>query len=239
MAIVQPSALVSAISGSIGGVTFKTTRSGLVAAHKGLHCNQQSPHQVAARRCRLFALALYRNLSPSNRSAWEDAARAYNRRNRLGLSAIASPWSLFLEANFYFLFAGSMANVWHPSSTRYPGPEYIQAWFPTTEPWLVNCFPDIDPDNKPLIAVHAGRTFSRVPSRTSHLKVYLPNAYWDPGIPFNPFIRFQADLEARQGVALLPEQIEVWVQYYAVGFLPSVAAYTRWPVGPADQPKPY
>ena len=238
MAIINPSALISAISGTVGGVTFKSTRTGIVAARPRVACNQRTPYQLESHRIHLLCLGAFRSLSLPRLTAWQDAARAYNRRNRLGLSAIASPWSLFLEANFYFIGSGSYANIYGATSTRHPGPEYIQAWFPTTEAWLINTFPQFTSAPDPLIAVHAARTFSPAYSRRSPIPVWCRNAAWTEYAPTDWYITFQSDLEARQGVAQLYETIEVSVRYYAVGFLPSVPATTSWRVGPTDQPKP-
>ena len=238
MAIIAPSALVSGISGSVGGVTFKNTRTGFVAARTGIRSNPASSYQLESRRIRLQCLGYFRSLNETRLKAWQDAARAYNRRNRLGLSALASPWSLFLEANYYFIATGSTANVFAASAIHYPGPEYIQAWFPTTQAWLINPYPPVESLPGPLFALHAARTFSPAYSHTAPQMVYCPNAFWDEPSPTSCHMYFQDDLEARQGVALLYEMIEVSVRYYAVGFLPSVPALTRWRVGPTDQPKP-
>jgi len=238
MAIIQPSALISGISGTLGGVCFKNTRQGIVAAKPRVACDRKTSHQLLARQLRLNCLGYFRSLPESRLKAWQDAARVYNRRNRLGLSSIASPWSLFLEANYYWVARGSSDAIYSPTSTRFPGPQYVQAWFPQTEAYLLNVFPDVDVGDRPYLAVHAARTFSPAYSRTSPTMVFCPNAHWEPEWPYPNWIRFQEDLESRQGVAQLYEMIEVSVRYYALGFLPSVAALTRWRVGPPDQPKP-
>ena len=240
MAIMQPSALVSSISGSIGGVTFKMTKSGLLATKRARRQNQRTQHQLAQHKFYLRCLGWFRSLNSTRLSAWQDAARAYNRANRLGLTKPASPWSLFLEANYFLAAMDDDSGVYLPTITRLPGPEYVIAWFPTTNPWLLAPWPEVDYDPQPLIAVSAGRTCSPANSQSRPQLVFCPNAYWyqigPPGS--NYYIDFEADLEARQGPALLYEMIHARVQYFAAGYLPSSPATTEWRVGPEEQPKP-
>lgn len=238
MALIKPSPIISAISGSLSGLVFKHTRSGTVASKIPSRCNMKSPWQLKSRAVYTKALAAWHSLDSSTRTAWSTAARNYNRSTRLGGTAPASPWSLFFEANYYLLAAGDLSGISRPTSSHFPGPQYVIAWFPLTQQFILAPYPEIEEDPTWLIAVHAGRTFSPTPTARTPQHVFCPNAYWYTLGGENRYIFFMADLTPRQGFPLLGEYLWASVQYYAPGFLPSAPVTTFWSVGPTDQPKP-
>lgn len=231
MAIVNPSALISSISGTIGGICFKMTRTGLVAARPRSACNRRTSHQLLAHKYYLRCLGYFRSMSAPRLASWKDAARSYNRRNRLGLSALASPWSLYLEATYYYVAAGGSAHDCPATSIRHTGPTWADCTFWLGGPYYVRPIPPVLSGLQPLLVVHAARTFSPVESRTSPQIIYCPSATWEwPPPIINGLVNFAPDLHARQGVPLEYEMLEVSLRYYGIGFLPSVPILARAPV---------
>lgn len=97
MAIIRASALVAAISGSVGGVNFATGKRGTVARLRGRRIPTQT--EVLLRQQAIFANAsrTWRELSNEQRSSWRALAPGYPITNRLGQTSPPSGYTLFLE----------------------------------------------------------------------------------------------------------------------------------------------
>ena len=238
MALIAPSALISSISGSIDGTTFRQTRSGILATKRRRPTPTSSRFALDAHAAYALALNTFRSLDAPARLAWQTAARMYNRRNRIGLSAPASPWSLFLEANAFYFHWNFTLYATLATYTRYPGPQYVLAYWNPGTATLLAPYPEVESVPPWITIVNARRTCSSRLSPPSGPMVLCPNAYWFKMGLENWYLDPWPDITARQGPPVLGEMIVVSVQYTAPGFLPSTPVYSTWPVGPDPQPKP-
>lgn len=84
MAIFTPGSIVGGISGSIGGVTFKSGRGGRVLQGRPHKVNQDTQSQSQARRMTEYAAKLWSYQTQTVRDAWDTVAAQLYRSDRLG-----------------------------------------------------------------------------------------------------------------------------------------------------------
>lgn len=101
--IARASALIGALSGSLGSVTAKNTRTGLVLAHRPAKINQQTGRQLAQRADYNRALGDWRALSNADRTAWRRLASTFPHTNSLGVSRALSGFQFFMKMDLLVL----------------------------------------------------------------------------------------------------------------------------------------
>jgi len=84
MALVKPSALVGSISGSVGGVTFKVTRNGLVATKRTGRKGYATERATESRAAMSALVSAWRALSAAQQKRWKTSADNTMHWNRLG-----------------------------------------------------------------------------------------------------------------------------------------------------------
>jgi hypothetical protein len=101
MAIIKPSALVSAIAGTVGGVTFIQTASGQSARLWYPPPLRRSPAQSNQRNALAILGNAWRDLSATQRANWNTYAAEYEQllTNRFGDTFSASGWNWFSRIN--------------------------------------------------------------------------------------------------------------------------------------------
>jgi len=76
--LIIPSSLISDISGSIAGTTFKRTKAGLTAQHKVTRCPRRYSFVAGQREGLTTANRSWHNVTPALRQAWELIRRQIN-----------------------------------------------------------------------------------------------------------------------------------------------------------------
>lgn len=99
MAILKPSPLIGAITGTLGAVDFVQGATGLYVRKRPRSTIRRSP-AVSLHRERFSTLINHwREMTESQRQAWRQAAALSNFRNRLGVPRRLSGFQLFLKIN--------------------------------------------------------------------------------------------------------------------------------------------
>lgn len=129
MAIIKPSHLIGAISGSIGSVTFKNTRNGTVLATRPNKRAAKSEAQIASD-ARWFNLSLaWKALTPQQRHAWNSFARNLSRSDSLALPRAPSGFQTFMAHNSIPYWKGLSLILVPPPNTQLPPPISPSAGF--------------------------------------------------------------------------------------------------------------
>jgi hypothetical protein len=141
MAIARTSAIIGAISGTLGSTTFRNTRAGLVLAAHGQKRNQRTPLQLRT----AALLAAYQNawflLSDHDKRQWAEQAATITWPNRLGIPKRPTGRNLFLLCCLHFWDPTWPPNATSPNDLAEIGnpimsfPEYPQTPPPTS--WSV------------------------------------------------------------------------------------------------------
>lgn len=147
MAIIRPSHLIGAISGSIGSATFKQTAHGLVLSRRQPPARSPNARQLNAR-ARFRRLTLdWRNLTLTQRTAWTAFARRLTNTDQLGLPRMPSGYQTFIGHNSPALTIGITPVQDPPSDTRLPQPTSTYLIFSTLSipnVWAVTVWTDYD-----------------------------------------------------------------------------------------------
>lgn len=104
------SQIVTQASGSIGGVTFTRTRSGMTLRARAMPTNPNTPYQQAVRANQsVLAQAWQSTLTDLQREAWDNYAAAVARKNKLGDTIHLTGNTMFVRCNAPRLQAGMQA----------------------------------------------------------------------------------------------------------------------------------
>lgn len=111
MAKFSPGPAVSAVSGSIGGVTFSHNKGGAYMRTRAIPTNPSTPAQLA-RRAALAAMSIaWRVLSDAQRDSWDNYGRQNPVTDALGASILLSGHQTFVGLNSRILMdAGVQIN---------------------------------------------------------------------------------------------------------------------------------
>lgn len=96
---VKLSGLVTALAGSMGGVTFSRSPHGTVARAKPLPIRRTSGPSATARQRMSTLNQLWRTISPTDRADWDDFAGTVSWFNRFGDPVTGSGYMAFLKCN--------------------------------------------------------------------------------------------------------------------------------------------
>jgi hypothetical protein len=94
--LIRPSNLVSAISGTLGGINFAAGRGAPYVRLAGSRADTRSERQINHRTRLGIVINAWRVLSDNDRQSWRAAAQVYNRTNRLGVPRSYSGFQLYL-----------------------------------------------------------------------------------------------------------------------------------------------
>lgn len=101
MAKVQYGALVTALSGSIGGWTFHTNRSGNIVRTRGGTGKNSTSRQTIAHQSLQQFIQLWQQLSSANKTLWDAYAITWTREDRFGTVNTLSGINWFFTTNYY------------------------------------------------------------------------------------------------------------------------------------------
>lgn len=127
MALIKGSALVDAISGSVGGTTFATTKFGGIARSRPRMVRHTSPRALRASAAVQQVMQEWIDLAPLEQAAWNTAAASTPFTNRLGISRPMSGMHLALWTNVPAAYENEpiLWNAPRGSITPTPGPPTI------------------------------------------------------------------------------------------------------------------
>jgi len=97
MALIRPSSLIAALSGSLASVTFAHTKNGPIAKRRPAKIHHHSPRALAARAAFSRHARYWQTITDADRTAWRHAAAATPTPNRLGLKRQLSGFALFMK----------------------------------------------------------------------------------------------------------------------------------------------
>ena len=106
MARIKYSGLITNISGSIGGTTFQTGRSGTIIRNKPIPVQPRSSYQLSIRSIMLRVQQTWQHLSVTTRDQWNKYIAYSMQTTRLNKSITLSGHALFLKYQTIRLLAG-------------------------------------------------------------------------------------------------------------------------------------
>lgn len=107
MAVIRYGALIDGISGSVGAVTFRGTRSGPVLALRGRRLARWGSASVASRAILSRIAEAWVGLDSDQRLGWVQAAGRLIEPNRLGVRRRVGGYELFVRQNVWALGRGA------------------------------------------------------------------------------------------------------------------------------------
>lgn len=105
MAKIVLSALISNISGSIGGVTFATGSNGLYVRSKSRGANRNTAIQQDRRYNLASYAANWRGLTDAERTSWIEAAYQFPYVDSLGVTKRYTGYQLYIKTNMVLVTA--------------------------------------------------------------------------------------------------------------------------------------
>lgn len=111
MAIIRPSPIIGAISGTLGSTNFSNSRYGPVARKQLARVNKLTQKQLAQRSRFSDTVKGWSELTEDQRLAWRSAAQLVVRPNRLGVNRSLSGFAFFLQYNLAHVEATSIFSV--------------------------------------------------------------------------------------------------------------------------------
>ena len=99
MAKVQFAAPVSSLSGSVGGWTFQTNRSGAIVRLRPRGLQTPSPKQAVSIATNIELITAFTSLSPGNKTLWDDFAIANTHEDRFGTTRTLTGQNWFISIN--------------------------------------------------------------------------------------------------------------------------------------------
>lgn len=106
MALIKLGSIVTGISGKLGGQTFGSGRSGAYVRNTGSIARSPSKLQMNRRVAMGEISQIWKTLTPSQRTAWNNGAAGLTYKNRLGEDKVPSGYQLFMQRNAYLRMAG-------------------------------------------------------------------------------------------------------------------------------------
>lgn len=108
MAIIRPSPIVGAISGSLGGQTFVNSKTGLIARIRTHHRPNQAANLLAQHTRFATVSRRWRTITTQDREAWKALARQSPQTNRLGVTSPRTGYGLYLAVNLNSIRQGGL-----------------------------------------------------------------------------------------------------------------------------------
>lgn len=99
MAILKLGAIVTAISGKVGGQTFGIGKSGQYLKNTGSYINARTPKRTTSNSLLSLVTSQWRDLTQSQRDSWDAASSNFPYTNRLGNTEYYSGFNLFTKFN--------------------------------------------------------------------------------------------------------------------------------------------
>lgn len=100
MAKVQYGAMVTALSGSVGGWTFHRNRSGNIVRTRGGTLKNSTTKQTQAHQSLQQFIQLWQQLSSANKTLWDTYANTWTKEDRFGTVKTLSGMNWFQSTNF-------------------------------------------------------------------------------------------------------------------------------------------
>jgi hypothetical protein len=125
MAIVQLGALVSGIRGSVGGVTFRNSKAGIVALQRPIGHKATTQLGYSGRSNLQNLIIGYRALSSADKSDWIEFGELYTKVNMFGNTRILSGINWYTSINYYRDFLGVAYLSVPPTYTL---PQAVPGW---------------------------------------------------------------------------------------------------------------
>jgi len=124
MSIIKLMAPVAGLRGTLGGVVYSANKSGPYARIWSKGANPRSPFQTAQRASMSAMSALWRALSPAEKTLWNDFAAlpAQDRTNSLGETFSASGFNWFTIVNTRLINIGRATRTAVPTQSRPAAP---------------------------------------------------------------------------------------------------------------------
>ena len=107
MALVKTGALITGLSGKVGGQTFGIGPSGSYLKNTGSYVNKATAKRKEKNMLLYSVTAHWRSLSSSNKTSWNTLAATYPYTNRIGNTAYYSGFNLFTKFNMNRVLVGS------------------------------------------------------------------------------------------------------------------------------------
>ena len=204
MAIARASALIGAVSGSLGSITAKNTPAGLVIAKRVTKVNQKTAPQLAQRARYHLTIRDWQSLDAQHRKTWVRLAQTFPHKNSLGVSRALSGFQLFTK---YRLIR---RNIWPATPTDFPlgltsiPVADVSLDFEEDDHYKITLTVAVDP-NAYVVAFYFGRSFSS--SRPKFFNNYRFFSYPEFGSGSPGTVDFFPDLDSLLGA---PKVLE-WV----------------------------
>jgi len=215
--IVRLSAIVQAVSGSIGGATFVRTKTGTVVRPRSLPTRRTSA-LAAANKAKMFSARLrWRELTDAQRRSWRAAALTVKTFNRLGEKRSLSGFQLFIQ-HAMFLSSIEIATLGTLLSyTRSVPYRVTPSSFTQGGPYTVNLTPLHTPPGSTAL-IYGHRPFSSVtPKFFNNPKFILRHTE----IPPTFGVDVQPEWDARFGALVTGEVYGVALRHRTAGQLVS------------------
>ena len=130
MAIVQVGELISSIRGSVGGVTFRNSKSGIVALSRPIGHKATTQKGYISRNNLQDLIIGYRELVVDGKNAWIEYAELYTKVNMFGNVRILSGFNWFTSMNYYRALLGNSPFLEPPEHVL---PSALPVWTVTNE----------------------------------------------------------------------------------------------------------
>lgn len=121
MALIKQGALISEISGKLGGAVFFRNRGGSCVRTFTVPANPQTEYQIAVRNALTSASVAWKNLTDAQRAAWAAWAQENPVRNRVGEAIRLQGNAAFVELNARMVLLGN-ATTTAPPTVSAPSP---------------------------------------------------------------------------------------------------------------------
>lgn len=179
--IARTSALVGAISGSLGSITAKNTRTGLVLAHRPAKINPQTQSQLTVRTSYSFVVRTWKARTDAHRLAWNRLATTFPHTNSLGVSRALSGFQLFVKFNLPWTIIHQAPLDVIPSALSNTPPYNITADYVFGDVFNLSYW--VDPQTGPARPVISfGRTFSTSKPKFFHNYRFILEGRNDAGL---------------------------------------------------------
>lgn len=207
--IARTSALVGAASGSIGSVTFKNARSGLVIAKRPSKVNRRSERQLTHRSRFQRVTQAWRETSAAQRIAWTRLATTLPHKNSLGISRPLTGYQLYLKFNLHIALVTNAIFPRPPTGLVSVPVISMSLDFEEEDHYEVTCeMPVVTTDN--IQWMYFGRTFSTSRPKFFDNFTYFGQGSFTQGSSMRDFF---PDLDAVQGSPRVGEWVyfRMWV----------------------------
>lgn len=221
MAIARASALIGALSGSIGSITAKNTRAGLVLAKRVTKVNQRTVRQLTTRKNYTFVLRAWRNASPAHRLAWNRLAQTLPHTNRLGVSRPLSGFQVFMRHQLPIIKSTPLIDPNVPSGIASLPVSSIQLTFIESQEYTIHATFQSPPPNQNAW-VFFGRSFSTVRPKFFCRYLFVPFAFLHSA---NTTIDLFPELDSLIGTPQPDEWLYVRIQTWFGGYMHSMPTY--------------